>query len=210
LPSSDASATFTSCPSLSQQCKIFSTLRIVWAHRPAPMSMRVRVRWCVCVRARACLWGRSAGFRIPIGSGRRVDDEVGLGAATQAGRGRVVKSHREALHAFRQGILACDRTSPLGSSQQHHAPAQERSRPRRIPGESEYMISSVCSGRKKERRRTKNEERRGKCLVGAALALSAAGERCSSLSRSPTYSPAAALDLLTAGKAHKGRHTCEH
>jgi hypothetical protein len=159
LPSSAASAIFTSCPSLSQQRKIFSTLP--------------QRQWCACaVVGLVCgvtrnLWGQvaqlacgvgPAGFHIPIGGSRRVDDEVGLGAATQAGRGREVKTDREALHAFRQGILACNRTSPLGSGQQHHAPAQERFRPRRIPGESEYMIRSECSGCEEERRRTKNEE----------------------------------------------------
>lgn len=65
-----------------------------------------------------------------------------------------------------------------------------------------HTIGLECSEHADAQTTTKNEEerRRERCLVVAATAMSpapaAAGERCSSRKRSPTYSPAAALDLL--------------
>jgi hypothetical protein len=88
----------TSCPSSSQQFKIFSTLCTTHT-RPlvstvSCVRVRVRVRVCVCVCVCVCARARGRGY-MPTGTRGRLDDERGREAAAQSELERVLETDRE-------------------------------------------------------------------------------------------------------------------
>jgi hypothetical protein len=121
---STASKSLTSCPSLSQHCKIVSTLDHSHTHKAL-----VNTVPCVCARV---LRVRS-GVYVPTGTSGGLNEERGREAATQSECKRVLEPDCERLHAALQGALTCCSCTWRRGSAQHNASTQARSRPLVFP-----------------------------------------------------------------------------